>query len=224
MPRWPLFFLVTATGLAAQQPPDIAPDSGRVARVLALLETSDSTVCELAAQSIGNVWGWSWQPQLVPTPMPMPMPAPMPMPMMRQGSHGPRARPHPRVHIRVGWHGADSAALGAFRAVLRDDNRCVRNLAARVLGRARASGSYDAFLALLRDQAPGLRETGALGLSELEDRRALRPLQEALRDRDARVRVMAAGAVGAIGDSSSVAISAMPWPFSLHFASRRSGR
>ena len=58
----------------------------------------------------------------------------------------------------------------------------MRHIAARVLGRARSPGSYDAFLALLRDASPGLRETGALGLSELEDRRALRPLQEALRD------------------------------------------
>src|SRR5439155_1566080 len=185
MLRWPLVFVFAAKVLAGEQQPEARPDSARVARVLALLETSDSTVCELAAQAIGNVWGWSWQPEVFPIPMPMPMPAPMPMPMMRQGFHGPRARVH--VNRRAGWRGADSAAFGAFRAVLRDDNRCVRNIAARVLGRAGAPGSYDAFAALLREAAPGLRETGALGLGELEARRALRPLQDALRDRDARV-------------------------------------
>ena len=58
MPRWPLCFLLAATALAAQQSPDTPPDSARVARVLALLKTSDSTVCELAAQAIGNAWGW----------------------------------------------------------------------------------------------------------------------------------------------------------------------
>src|SRR2546425_12595440 len=115
MPRWPAVLLLTATGLAAQQPPNPARDSSHVARVLALLETSDSTVCELAAQAISNAWGWSWQPHLLPTPMPMP--APMPMPMMREG-HGPRARVH--VNHRAGWRGADSAAFGAFRALLRD--------------------------------------------------------------------------------------------------------
>ena len=122
MPRWPLMFLFVANALAAQQPPAARPDSARVARVLALLETSDSTVCELAAQAISNAWGWSWEPQLLPTPMPMPMPAPMPMPMMRQG-HGPRARVH--LNHRAGWRGADSAAFGAFRVVLRFVNWAV---------------------------------------------------------------------------------------------------
>jgi len=66
--------------------------------------------------------------------MPMPMPTPMPMPMAHLG-----ARPHVRVHVHRGphWYGEEAGWLGAFRAVLRDDNRCVRNIAARVLGRAR---------------------------------------------------------------------------------------
>ena len=177
MPRWPAVLLLTVTGLAAQQPPDAARDSSHVARVLALLETSDSTVCELAGRAISNGWGFSWEPRLLPTPMPMPMPTPMPMPMaMHRGS-----RPHVRVHVHRGprWLGEEAGWLGAFRAVLRDDNRCVRNIAARVLGRARTPESYDAFLALLRDDNPGLRETGALGLGELDDRRAVRPLQDA---------------------------------------------
>src|SRR5256884_7297988 len=153
-PAWPLMLLFAANALAAQQPPDARADSARVARVLALLETSDSTVCELGAQAISNAWAWSWQPQPFATPMPLPMPAPMPMPRMRQG-HGPHARV--RINHGAGWHGTDSAAFGAFRAVLRDDSRCVRNIAARVLGRAGAPGSYDAFVALLREAAPGLR-------------------------------------------------------------------
>src|ERR1700757_4431281 len=110
MPRSPLVLFLAATALAAQRPPDTPPDSARIARVLALLETADSTVCELAAQSISNAWGWSWQPQPFPSPMPMPMPAPMPMPMMRDRVHGPR----PRVHFnhRAGWRDADTAAFG----------------------------------------------------------------------------------------------------------------
>src|SRR5437773_7628193 len=69
--------------------------------------------------------------------MPMPMPTPMPMPMaLRMGIRV----PHVRVHVRHGpaWYGGDAAVSGAFRAVLRDDSRCVRNIAARVLGRARS--------------------------------------------------------------------------------------
>src|SRR5205814_8424322 len=202
MPRWPAVLLLAVTGLAAQQPPDAARDSSHVARVLALLETSDSTVCELAGQAISNSWGFAWEPRLLPTPMPMPMPTPMPMPL----SPPRRSSDLVRVHVHRGprGYGEEAGRHGAFRAVLRDDNRCVRNIAARVLGRARTPGSYDAFLALLRDANPGLRETGALGLGELDDRRAVRPLQDALRDREAGVRAMAARGVGELEDSSSV--------------------
>src|SRR2546423_12302777 len=199
MSRWLAVLLLTATGLAAQQPPDPARDSSHVARVLALLKTSDSTVCELAGQSISNAWGVFWEPRFLPNPMPMPMPTPMPMPMATHRG----TRPHVRVQVHRGPHryGEEAGGLGAFRAVLRDDNRCVRNIAARVLGRARTPESYDAFLTLLRDPNPGLRETGALGLGELDDRRALRPLQDALRDRAAAGPAMAARRVGALVDS-----------------------
>src|SRR5216683_2441590 len=154
------FFAFAALAVAAQRP---SIDSSAVARVLTLLKAADSTVCELAAQTVGNSWGMRWESDLLPTPMPMPM-------MM----HLNRRAHHLRVHVRHGWvwRGDDSATLGAFRAVLRDEGRCVRNLAARVLGRARAAGSYDAFLGLLGDTSPGLRETGALGPSEIGERRA----------------------------------------------------
>src|SRR5205807_1285608 len=144
MPRWPAVLLITATGLAAQQPSEAPRDSSHVARVLALLKTSDSTVCELAGQSISNAWGFFWEPRFLPNPMPMPMPTPMPMPMATHRG----TRPHVRVHVHRGPHryGEEAGGLGAFRAVLRDDNRCVRNIAARVLGRARTPESYDAFL------------------------------------------------------------------------------
>jgi len=203
MLRWPAVLLLVATRLAAQRALDAPMDSSAVARVLALLKTSDSTVCDLAGQAISNSWGFPGEPRLLPTPMPMPMPTPIPMPMaMRMGIRV----PHVRVHVRHGpaWYGGDAVVSGAFRAVLRDDNHCVRNIAARVLGRARSPASYDAFLALLEDASPGPRETGALGLGELDDRRALRPLQNALRDRDAAVRAMAARGLGEIADSSSI--------------------
>src|SRR5437588_5610710 len=65
MPRWPLVFVFAAKVLAGEQQPEARPDSARVARVLALLETSDSTACELAAQAIGNGWGRSWPPAVL---------------------------------------------------------------------------------------------------------------------------------------------------------------
>src|SRR6266508_1539946 len=137
-------------------------DSATVTRVLNQLRTSDSTVCALAGEALtnyGGFWGHSFRrPGLA---MPQPMPTPMPMPGVGGGG------------VHFGMHGksrdVDPAVLRAFRAVIRDDNRCIRNIAARVLGNDRDSGTYDLFLGLLRDARVDLRETGALGLGELED-------------------------------------------------------
>src|SRR5207247_9276755 len=118
MLRWPAVLLLVATRLAAQRALDAPMDSSAVARVLALLKTSDSTVCDLAGQAISNSWGFPGEPRLFPTPMPMPMPTPMPMPMaMRMGTRV----PHVRVHVRHGpaWSGADAVGSGGLRAVLR---------------------------------------------------------------------------------------------------------
>src|SRR5207247_9008898 len=116
-------FLLMATGLAAQQPPSAPMDSGAVARVLALLKTSDSTVCELAGQAISNSWGFPWEPRLLPTPMPMPMPTPMPMPMPRRvGIRVPHI--HVPVHHPADWRPDDATLSRAFRAVPPDDSTC----------------------------------------------------------------------------------------------------
>src|SRR2546427_13059392 len=119
MLRWTEVLLLAATRLAAQRAVDTPMDSGAVARVLALLKTSDSTVCELAGQAISNSWGFPWEPRLVPTPLPMPMPTPMPMP--RPNRMGIRV-PHVRVHVRHGpaWYGGDAARSWGVPAVLRD--------------------------------------------------------------------------------------------------------
>src|SRR5213078_2273162 len=201
MPRWPAVLLITATGLAAQQPSEAPRDSSHVARVLALLETSDSTVCELAGQAISNAWGFSWEPRLLPSPMPMPMPTPMPMPM---AMHRSGRAPHVRVPVHRGahWYG-EAVGLGAFRAVLRHDNRCVRNIAARVLGRASSPESYDAFLAL-RDLDAGVRAMAARGVGELEDSSSVGALTTALGDEAAPVRQTAAWALGEIESPQAI--------------------
>jgi len=70
----PFFAVLALVALGAP----VAPlDSSAVARVLALLRAADTTVCELAAQTIGNSWGFRWDADLLPTPMPMPMPTPV---------------------------------------------------------------------------------------------------------------------------------------------------
>jgi len=110
-------------------------DSATVTRVLNQLRTSDSTVCALAGEALTNYGGF-WggrsfgQPGLA---MPQPMPTPMPMPGGGGGGG-----------VHFGMHGrsrdVDPGVLRAFRAVIRDDNRCIRNIAARILGNHHESG------------------------------------------------------------------------------------
>src|SRR5439155_1388321 len=118
---------------------------------------------------------------------------------------------HMDMHGRS--HDLDPGVLRAFRAVIRDDNRCVRNIAARVLGNHGGSATYELFLGLLRDSRPDLRETGALGLGELADSRAIGEIQSGqgiavlealLRDQTADVRKTALWALGEIQDGSGV--------------------
>src|SRR5690242_6885646 len=117
-----------------------ALDSAAVTRVLTQLKASDSAVCVLAGEALtnyGGFWGHSFgQPGLA---MPQPMPTPMPMPGGGGGGG---------VHFGMheGSRDVDPAVRRAFRAFIRDDNRCVRNIAARVLGNRGGSESYNLFI------------------------------------------------------------------------------
>ena len=154
-------------------------DSGTVTRVLDQLRTSDSMVCALAGQALTNYGGFGgWNHSDPGMPMPQPMPTPMPMPGGGIGDF------HINMH-EWGGRKMDPAVLRAFRAFIRDDNRCVRNIAARVIGNhGGRSESYELFLGMLRDARADFRETGALGLGEVEDSRAINPLSNALSNDD----------------------------------------
>jgi HEAT repeats/HEAT repeat len=188
--------LVAGLLLAVQTP--VALDSATAARVLSQLRASDSTICALAGQALtnyGGFWGWNYsEPGMA---LPRPMPTPMPMPGGGGGG----------IHVGMfdKTHDVDPGVLRAFRAFIRDDNRCVRHIAARVLGRHGGSTAYDLFVTLLRDARPDLRETGALGLGELEDSRAIAPLGDVLdRDDSPAVRMTAAWALGEIEEKPAI--------------------
>ncbi|HYX82383.1 MAG TPA: hypothetical protein VE714_08325, partial [Gemmatimonadales bacterium] len=136
-------------------------DSATVMRVLSQLKSGDSTVCALAGEALTNYGGF-WRHNFGDSGMPMPQPMPTPMPMPGGGLGG----FHINVHERS--REMDSAVLRAFRAFIRDDNRCVRTIAARVIGNHGArSESYQLFLGMLREARADFRETGALGLGEV---------------------------------------------------------
>src|SRR6478672_2685512 len=118
--------LLTAA-LAAQQP-DLR-DADAVNRLLASLRTADPVVCEMAGRTLTNQWGWGAElgDEPMPTPMPTPMPVPMPMPFAGRGPgiSGPHVGPR-------GGATLDAKVLAVFRAALRDQNRCVGRIAARM--------------------------------------------------------------------------------------------
>src|SRR6266850_177805 len=177
-------------------------DSATVTRVLNQLKASDSTVCALAGEALTNYGGF-WGHAFADPGMPMPQPMPTPMPMPGGGPG--------EVHIDMheSTHDMDPAVLRAFRTVIRDDNRCVRNIAARVLGNHGGSESYNLFIGMLKDARADFRETGALGLGEREDSRAISPLSDALSgDASPVVRMTAAWALGEIEDAAAVPLLA----------------
>jgi len=161
-----------------------ALDSATVTRLLTQLKASDSAVCALAGEALTNYGGF-WGHAFADPGMPMPQPMPTPMPGGGPGE----------VHVDMheNTRDMDPAVLRAFRAVIRDDNRCVRNIAARVLGNHGGSESYGLFSGMLKDSRADFRETGALGLGELHDSRAITPLADALSgDASTVVRMTAA--------------------------------
>src|SRR2546427_1963856 len=190
--------LLVSLLLVAQTRP--ALDSATVTRVLNQLKTSDSAVCALAARASANCDGFSGLLLADPgMPMPQPMPTPMPMPGGGGGGF--------HVNMHENTRDMDPAVLRAFRAVIRDDNRCVRNIAARVLGNRGGSESYNLFIGMLKDARADFRETGALGLGEREDTRAIGPLSDALSgDASPAVRITAAWALGEIEEKTAVGV------------------
>ena len=128
MPNRLVALLILAVPLAASA--QVAPrrtqlDSAKVADLLNRLRSADSAVCQLAGNTLVNPWNVGSLGDEMPlvTPMPRPMPRPMPMPFA-----APVMMSRPGGRMRFSYYQA--SALGAFRAVLRDQSRCVRNAAA----------------------------------------------------------------------------------------------
>ena len=183
-----------------------ALDSATVTRVLNQLQASDSTVCALAGEALTNYGGF-WGHRFADPGMPMPQPMPTPMPMPGGGP----GEVHVDMHENT--RDMDPAVLRAFRAVIRDDNRCVRNIAARVLGNHGGSEAYNLFIGMLKDARADFRETGALGLGERQDSRAITPLSDALgSDASPAVRMTAAWALGELEEKIAVAPLKPPPP------------
>lgn len=94
----------------------------------------------------------------------------------------------------------DPSVVPALRAGLTGDDACVRQVAARVLGRLHHPQAVAALTEALRATDPALRELGAIGLGFGDELQTFDPLVGALRDSEPRVRIAAALALGRLGD------------------------
>ena len=127
----------------------------------------------------------------MPAPMPMPMPVPMPMPFAGRGP----GVSGPQISYRAGA-ALSPQVLAAFRTALRDQSRCVRRIAARMIAREKPAWAPTEFGTLAKDADAGLREVGHAGTRRARGSADDRRDDAALSDRDAAVRAMAAWALG----------------------------
>lgn len=100
----------------------------------------------------------------------------------------------------------DPAAVPMLTAALAPGDACVRQTAARLLGRSHNATAVRALATAIRDPDPSTRELAALGLGLSEDPAGYDPLVSALSDTAATVRAASATALGRLGDHRATAV------------------
>lgn len=99
----------------------------------------------------------------------------------------------------------DPAVVPMLRAALAPGDACVRQTAARLLGRSHNLTAVRALVDALRDPEPSTRELAALGLGISGDPAGFDPLVGSLRDTAAQVRARSAESLGQLGDHRATA-------------------
>lgn len=94
----------------------------------------------------------------------------------------------------------DPAVVPILRAAMGPGDQCVRESAARLLGRTEHPSAVAALATALKDQDIETRRLAALALGMGEGKGAFDPLVAALRDQEATVRATAALSLGRLGD------------------------
>ena len=184
MTRFVLATLLAAglTAPARGQERATVADSAAVMAVVESVRGANPVVCELAARTVENQWGWG----------------------MSSNFRAPRdATVRAALDVTHGRRAPD-AAVPALAAALRDDDACVRRLAAPLLGRVRTPATLAALRSALRDERPATRQGAATALGFGEDPAAIPALLGGLQDAEPRVRAACAWALGEIEDSRAI--------------------
>jgi len=168
--RSALLALVVALAPAALEAQGGAPD--RVRMLLDGIRGATPLQCELALQGMNGWWG-----------------------------NGPEPGRDPAAWTVITWaahRDVEAGSVPLLATSLRDNDPCVRRVAARLLGRSRLPAARARLLEATRDADPGMRRLGATGLGFMDDRTVVRDLVRLLDDRDPGVRAAAAWAIGAV--------------------------
>ena len=169
-------------------PPCLAAQADRVgdsAAALALVEAArgaNPVMCELAARSVESQWGWG-------------------------GDMGVRAPRDPAVRAAMDQTRGRRTPPGLvtqLAASLRDDDACVRRLAAPMLARMHTASANQALRVALQHERATTREAAALGLGFTGDPAVIPALLAGTQDAEVRVRVACAWALGEIEDARAV--------------------
>lgn len=156
--------------------PSVA-DTTRVRVLLAGVRGANEVQCQLGVHSLDLNFGFSWRrTEIVPD-------AP--------------AEPVELVRWATG-RVRDTAAVPPLRAALDDPDRCVRRIAARLLGRMRQDRATQTLLEALRSSSVQTRELALLGLGFAEDEGTVRHVIATLDDASVRIRAAGAWALGRI--------------------------
>jgi len=99
---------------------------------------------------------------------------------------------------------AEAVPALALRLKARDEEGCMRVLAARTLGELSDPRAVEPLFTALLDHDPSVRQAAAQALGRFKEKRVLTMLLEATKDRYDGVRVAAGRAIGNIGDTSVV--------------------
>jgi hypothetical protein len=100
----------------------------------------------------------------------------------------------------------DPAVVAPLKAALGPGDPCVRQTAARLLGRTKHPRAVTALAEGLKDPDAVTRQLAALGLGMSDSRAAYDPLVAALRDQEPGVRAAAATALGHLDDHRASAV------------------
>jgi len=97
---------------------------------------------------------------------------------------------------------ADDRAIGALIELLSDGNVNVRSAACKALQRI-GKPAVSSLISALKHEDPRVREMAVEALGWIAAPRAVKPISQATRDNDARVRIRAAWAMSHLGDRAT---------------------